>query len=247
MIRTHGPWRCAFAMGNGVPAAPPFPRRHANLEQQQQQQHRHPTLTPGPANSIIVSKDPASISETGNSVGSSTKDSPPLLTSGRIAKQQERTAAAAPAAPAEVAVLDPGILYLNPATSETTRVPPPELLAQSEEADEAGGYLIFVPSSVFVAAAVGARGRAGGVAAAATAPPSKFSSSSMCSSQSKLEKVAVAVAESSPGYDGFGSRMLGLPGAADAAAKAISATCMVSLIPSTNTLTNDGIRLMLFS
>lgn len=55
-------------------------------------------------------------------------------------------------------------VYLNMVTGEVTREPPPELVAQSEEAEKAGGFLIFIPSHCFVGAAP-----ASGAAAAAIA------------------------------------------------------------------------------
>lgn len=55
-------------------------------------------------------------------------------------------------------------VYLNMVTGELTREPPPELVAQSEEAEQAGGFLIFIPSHCFVGAAP-----ASGAAAAAIA------------------------------------------------------------------------------
>lgn len=45
-----------------------------------------------------------------------------------------------------------GMVYYNTATGESAREPPAELVAQAEEADKAGGYLIFVPCRKFVAA-----------------------------------------------------------------------------------------------
>lgn len=49
----------------------------------------------------------------------------------------------------EVLTGDEGILYVNQDTGEATRDPPPELVARSEEAEQAGDYLVFVPYRSF--------------------------------------------------------------------------------------------------
>lgn len=60
-----------------------------------------------------------------------------------------------------------GIVYVNAATGESAREPPAELLAQAEEAEKAGGYLVFIPCRNFVAAAAAA---VVGSSSAASAP-----------------------------------------------------------------------------
>lgn len=44
------------------------------------------------------------------------------------------------------------LIYLNSTTGDTSRDPPPELVAQSMEAENAGEYLVFVPCRTFVQA-----------------------------------------------------------------------------------------------
>lgn len=58
-------------------------------------------------------------------------------------------------------------VYVNMVTGEVTREPPTELVARSEEAEQAGDFLIFVPSHSFVGAAASASASASNAATVA--------------------------------------------------------------------------------
>ncbi|CAM9464474.1 unnamed protein product [Laminaria digitata] len=63
-----------------------------------------------------------------------------------------------------------GIVYLNAATGETVREPPAELVAQAEEAEKAGDYLVFIPCRSFVAAVMASSSTAVAAAAVISTP-----------------------------------------------------------------------------
>lgn len=166
MIRTSGPWRCAVASGvaalpsptlnNGSTATLAGTCGHdgekslSTTKSRTTDSSEHTDTASSPC---VNTPDLAEgiQTESDNSGGSVDKTTSSSV--GRRSPPPERKIApeGAGAEAGAVALEDPRILYLNPDTGETTRVPPPELLAQSEAAEKSGGYLVFVPSRAFVA------------------------------------------------------------------------------------------------
>ena len=202
MVRTPGPWRCAFSTGalasgarrneaGGVCIAkeePPAPGTSADdpgasgptsaLGGREGRLLRPPSsssLSPLPSPPSGAAREGPSTAISGPVAASGATSGGGTLSvgcGGTAAVGDAQSSDGGDGRPSSRGVGAPaleeaGIVYLNAVTGETVREPPAELLAQAEEAEKGGDYLVFIPCRSFVAAV-----RASSAAAATTSTPS---------------------------------------------------------------------------
>lgn len=260
MVRTSGPWRCAVATGV---AALPSPTLDNGTTANHTERPGHDEEKSSPTTNITTT----TITATDSSEPTDTSSSPYVNTpdlaegvqsesenSGRTVDETTSSSVEKLSPPLErrippegtgaeagaVALEDPKILYLNPDTGGTARVPPPELLAEAEAAEKSGGYLVFVPSRVFVASTTSSTSSApSSVSASLSVKPSEAATDPVEMGSSRLDSVRCGVTVATPATaDGVVPSTAGTNSRSSRSSAAVVA--VAAPVPPAATLNHDG-------